>query len=106
MVQLAVAISMSLLWSGGGTNRFPLATLAEHDLFWAHHRQELTHAHRESLLDQRVVDAIGIPALENESGVLENAQMARDGGGADGESRSDLAGGELTRLEILENLAP
>ena len=95
---------LTILSTGGGRPCLPFASLAEHDLLWAHDREELADAEGQSFLDERVVDPIGVPALHDESGVLENPQMPGDRRGADGESGSDVACGELAFLEVLEDL--
>jgi hypothetical protein len=84
----------------------PLAALTQHDLFRTDDREELAHAQGNSLSNERVVDPIGVPTLENQSSVLEHAQVSRDRRSADREPRADLAGRELTGLEILEYLTP
>jgi hypothetical protein len=66
----------------------------------------LPDAHGKTFLNEGVVDPIGVSAFENQTGVLEHAQMSGDRRGTDREPRSDLAGGALAALEILEYLTP
>ena len=88
----------------GLDRRLPLAALTQDDLFGTDDREELAHAYGKSLLNQRVIDPIGVPALENQSGVLEDTQVPRDRWAADREPRTYLTSRELTSLEILEDL--
>jgi hypothetical protein len=107
MVQLTVLVSISGPLEVGGSRRcFPLAALAQDDLLRTHSREELTHTDSQSFLNERVVDPIGVSALEDQACILEDAEVPRDRRSADRKARADLAGCQFTGLEILENLSP
>src|SRR5438132_13967915 len=79
--------------------------MAQDNLLRAHRREEVPDRHGQALLDQRVVDAVGLATLLHQPGGLEDAQVPRDGRSADREPGSDLPGGEVTCPQILEDLA-
>ena len=57
---------------GGAGGYSFLATLTEHDLFGAYVREELADTYRQSLLDQRVVNPVGLSALDEQTRILED----------------------------------
>jgi hypothetical protein len=83
-----------------------LLPLAAHDdLLRAHGRQEVADRDGEALLDKRVVDAVGLATLSDETRALEDAQVSRDGRAADRESSGYFPGRKLASPQIREDLA-
>jgi hypothetical protein len=78
--------------------------LPENDLLRADRRDEATEAHRQAVLDQRVVDLVRVAPLAHQAGRLQHTQMARDGRRADRKPVGDLTGVELTRAQVFEDL--
>jgi hypothetical protein len=80
--------------------------LSQDDLLRTHHGEESADAHGQAFLHEGVVDPIGIPAFENQAGILEDAEMAGYRRSADREPGTDLTRRELAPLEVLEDLTP
>lgn len=78
--------------------------LPEDDLVGTDRAQEPADTERKSLLGEGVEDAVGITPLANKSRCLQHAEMARDRRPADRESPGNLAGRQLARAELLQNL--
>jgi hypothetical protein len=79
--------------------------VAENDLLGAHGGEEAANAQGEPLLDELVVDPVGIPAFLDQAGCFEQAQVARYGRPADWKTGGYVAGTSLAVPEILEDLS-
>lgn len=78
--------------------------MAYDDLLGADSGQKVAHRDRQTFCYERVVDAIGLPALGDEPSCLQHRQVPRDRGPADLEPGDDLAGSQLTLPQVLEDL--
>lgn len=79
--------------------------LPDDELVGTDRTQEPADAQRKSVLGERVEDAICRTPLANQPSRLEHAEMTRDRRTADRESPGNLASRQLTRPELLQDLA-
>jgi hypothetical protein len=79
--------------------------LPEDELLGTDRAQEPADAQRQSFLSEGIEDPISLAPLANQSRRLQHAEMAGDRRTADRESPGNLACGQLTGPEFLQDLA-
>ena len=79
--------------------------LPDDELVGTDRTQEPADTQRKSFLGEGVEDAVRLTPLANQPSRLEHAEMTRDRRTADRESPGNLASRQLTRPELLQDLA-
>jgi hypothetical protein len=78
--------------------------VTKYHLIGTHGREKVADAQRQSFFYERVDDPVSVPAFGNKASSLEYSKVARDRGGTDLEPIDDLAGRQLTALQVLQDL--
>jgi hypothetical protein len=81
-----------------------LPSTTHDDLLRTDGGEELTYTCRDAVFREGVIDTVGVPTLDHQSGILQDAQVPGYRRGADCESSGDVARGQFTVSKVLEDL--